>query len=190
MATLFDDVFDTEKQPGWKTPFCLPAGLSEYRLFRYLAKFCSGKSIVEAGTLYGSSAIAWSSNPAAQVDSLDVGAIRQTLKRQLPNLRFHRDVTMEFDYSKASIVYVDINHNGHDESQLYENVLKKQLANVLILFDDINLNGNMVNFWNSIKEEKYKLIGLGHVTVTGLVILGKPEGFDEFINAVREEYAR
>ncbi len=38
------------------------------------------------------------------------------------------------------------------------------------MLDDIKLNKSMVNYWDSIKEEKFDISHVGHHSGTGLVI--------------------
>jgi hypothetical protein len=50
----------------------------------------------------------------------------------------------------------------------------KNISKVFYLYDELNsnkgLNESMVDYWNSVKEEKYDISHVGHHSGTGLVI--------------------
>jgi len=61
-----------------------------------------------------------------------------------------------------------------DHDGIFEIHFHKYLQNIkykgLLMLDDIKLNKSMVNYWDSIKEEKFDISHVGHHSGTGLVI--------------------
>jgi hypothetical protein len=69
----------------------------------------------------------------------------------------------------CKIILLDTFHDGTFEKQFVDYLLSINYKG-MVLFDDIKLNNEMIDFWNSIKTEKYDISDLGHVTGTGLVV--------------------
>jgi hypothetical protein len=71
--------------------------------------------------------------------------------------------------------YIAENHiMPYIEKELKEKCLILSFADMLkinlMVRHDIKLNESMVDYWNSVKEEKYDISHVGHHSGTGLVI--------------------
>ena len=69
----------------------------------------------------------------------------------------------------AKIILLDIDpHDGVTEDYFYNRLLDFDFKGFLIC-DDIHINDGMMNFWNSIKKQKFDITDIGHWSGTGLV---------------------
>lgn len=149
-----------------KGQFYNTCGNEHYRLLNYL---CDGKqSVLDVGTYRGVSAIAMSS--AKQVVSWDV---ENLLKCNLPENVTNKvgDILSNYqDISdwKFEIILLDTYHTGEFESEFYQRLIDIGYKGLLIL-DDIHLNSQMENFWESIYHKKEDWTHVGHYSGTGLV---------------------
>jgi hypothetical protein len=69
----------------------------------------------------------------------------------------------------SSYILLDTFHDGTFEKQFVDYLSLIHWKGYLLL-DDIYLNNEMKNFWNSLDRDKTDLTSIGHITGTGLVI--------------------
>jgi len=154
---------------------------SHYKLCAYLSDLFEDKVIVEVGTMYGASALAFAANRKNKIITMDC-----TDRRKAEQFSNWEGFSIEFqccDINKAerhtdilnrlksaSVIFLDITHNGRDESRFYQ-LLNRIGYNGLLLLDDIHLQtyGDMESFWASIDKPKFDLTKVGHTSGSGLV---------------------
>lgn len=141
------------------------AGMYHYRLMAYLSSLFNGVTIADVGTSSGGSAFALAANPSNRVYSLDRVNCRQNDPTEVGNVRFvvddfYKPEIMD-EVTKASLISLDIQHEGPDEIYFYKELISRNWKGVLIL-DDIHLNRAMIDFWNSITHPKYDITEYGH----------------------------
>lgn len=159
------------------------AGIEAYKFYAYLSTLFDGIKIVEVGTRYGKSALAFSHNENNKVISFDI-LEQGASKIQRDNITF---VIADFtevggDWSKVDIIMIDVDpHDGIKEREFMKFLYSIGWEGLLIL-DDIlpnwpaNIQGanpvEMNNWWNSLTEEKYDVSDVGHFSGTGIVNMG------------------
>jgi predicted O-methyltransferase YrrM len=155
-----------------KILFSLKSGKEHYRLLSYLSKMFDNIKIFDIGTFEGSSAIALSENKTNFIVSYDVTDLKKT-DINIDNIEFKiGNVLKDNDLLKSQIIFIDVNHDGIFEKEIYFH-LKKNNYSGFIIFDDINLNKEMQNFWNVICKDEIKIevTHLGHWSGTGIIIM-------------------
>jgi hypothetical protein len=146
-------------------------GNEHYKLLAYISQQYENSNLLDIGTYKGCSALALSYNKSNTVTSFDIGNF-VNLSDIPSNIEFLiDDVTDEkyIDMVLASpFIMLDTVHDG-----LFERKLHSHLQNIkwegLLLLDDINLNDDMREYWQSITEDKYDVSKYGHWSGTGLV---------------------
>ena len=73
---------------------------------------------------------------------------------------------------KSKIILLDTFHDGTFEKEFF-NYLEDINYTGTLLLDDINLNKNMIEFWNSIDYDKDDITHIGHSSGTGSVYFEK-----------------
>jgi tRNA G37 N-methylase Trm5 len=144
-----------------------------YRLLTYISYLYDNELIIDAGTCQGHSCFALSQNKnnlvyTYDIDPKDITYITENYKNVTKKIL---DINLETDeiLESAKIILLDIDpHNGTMEKIFYDKLLSTKFNGFLIC-DDINLNGGMINFWNSIDKEKYDISEIGHWSGTGIV---------------------
>lgn len=152
--------------------FVLKSGQEHYRLLRYLAKKINS-DIVEIGTHCGTSAVALSADTSHNVFTYDICDIKQKDFSHLSNVQFiigdfMSDTNNKNNILNSKMIFIDAPHNGEFEFQCY-NWLIENNYNGITVWDDIYLNKEMQNFWNSVEHKKLDITKYGHVTGTGLI---------------------
>jgi predicted O-methyltransferase YrrM len=144
-----------------------------FRFLTYISYLYNNILILEFGTCHGFSCLSLSQNLSNTIFTYDVTFhdINYIIEKnsnvifKQMNALYENNVIL----SKAKIIFLDIDpHDGSQEIQFYNKLLTSNFSGILIC-DDIILNPGMVNFWNSIKKEKYDLTDVGHWSGTGLV---------------------
>jgi predicted O-methyltransferase YrrM len=147
------------------------------RLYAYLSTLFNDSVLLDVGTKFGNSAIAFSYNESNKVITYDIveWPCHSNLKKNNIELKienFMEDKTINYD--NVSIILIDV--DPHDGTQ--EPVMLKHLEEIgwsgLLLFDDIAWDDfpEMKKIWSSIEYEKYELTDVGHFSGTGLVNFG------------------
>lgn len=95
--------------------------------------------IIECGTARGGSSKSWASNPTNIVLTYDIAIKPSGRIDALPNVFYKilncNEINPEL-ISQASIIYLDINHNGDDEALFMERI-EPYFKGILVM-DDIN----------------------------------------------------
>ncbi|MFH1985902.1 MAG: hypothetical protein ABIL58_29050 [Pseudomonadota bacterium] len=144
-----------------------------YRLLAYLGTLYSGQTLFDIGTYRGYSALALAYHHANRVVSYDIeDRLSVNDRTALDTIEFViGDVLADDRLLNASLILLDIGHDGASERQIYDHLDRRGYRGVLAL-DDIHLNAAMKAFWGDITRPKQDLTRLGHVTGTGLVFFG------------------
>jgi len=145
-----------------------PAGKEHYRLLVYIGALYNKKILFDIGTYRCVSAAALSSTMTNKIKSYDIIKVLPG-NPILPNVfYFIGDVTKDNDLMKSPFIFFDVAHDGIYEKIFYEH-LKTIGWKGLLMLDDIKLGDKMIEFWNSITEEKYDISEKGHWSGSGLV---------------------
>jgi hypothetical protein len=142
-----------------------------YRLLTHLSSLYNYEKFVDVGTLKGSSALALSTNKNNKVYSFNIS--NQLDLRSIPeNIEFIVDDVINGKYDsilkESKLILLDTFHDGIFEKEFLNYLVNLQYKGILLL-DDIYLNLEMRNFWESIAFEKYDVTNIGHNTGTGVV---------------------
>ena len=157
----------------YKNYFLDKPSKEHYYLLAYFSLQHNNSTLLDIGTYKGCSSLALSYNPTNNVISFD---IREGLKRlwSTPeNIEYIVDDCSKEQYKdlvlSSPFIMLDTDHDG-----TFEIYFHKYLQDIgykgLLMLDDIKLNESMVDYWNSVKEEKYDISHVGHHSGTGLVI--------------------
>ena len=161
----------TESQ--FRSYFLDQPGKEHYRLLAYLSTQYNNATLLDVGTYKGCSAVALSFNPTNRIVSFDIEQGTISINSKPNNVDFIVDDILKKDYVKlilsSPLVLLDTAHEGPFEHQFYFHLCDIGWKGTLLL-DDINLNNEMRDFWESIKKEKHDLTSIGHHSGTGLVI--------------------
>ena len=153
-----------------KKYFLEKASQEHYRLLSYISLNNNGVKILDVGTYKGCSALAFSINPTNTIYSFDVAWFLDL--KDYNNFTFINDNVMLEKYKSLIIscpyILLDTLHDGKFEKSFYD-YLKNINYKGCLLLDDIKLNKEMVDFWNSINDEKYDISHIGHITGTGVI---------------------
>jgi hypothetical protein len=151
--------------------FYWPSGREHYRLLSKISTFFNNETIYDIGTNNGCSALALSENESNLVKSYDINfhdGVQFVVKKNISI--YLKNVLEESSFPNDSrFIMLDTDHDGKFEKIFY-NFLKENKYKGLLFLDDIHLNEDMKNFWESIIEEKYDLTSVGHNTGSGIVI--------------------
>lgn len=145
------------------------SGREHYRLLMYISTLLDDSIIFDIGTNKCMSAIALSYNKKNKVKSYDMLKILPE-NPKIDNIEFLLgDCTQDDDIKKSNFLFLDVAHDGIFENKLYLHLKNIKWSGILML-DDINLNKEMIEFWNQIEEKKFDITRLGHWCGTGMVI--------------------
>ena len=173
------DVIDLNKlsnsilESEFKQYFLDKSGKEHYRLLAYLSTLYSNKPILDIGTYKGCSSLALSYNSSNTIYSFDIGNYR-AIKDVPNNISYIIGNILDNSYNdtilNSPLILLDTHHTGEFERLFFNHLLKLNWKGWLIL-DDIYLNDEMVDFWNSIDKNKRDISHIGHFSGTGVVIL-------------------
>ena len=159
-----------------------------HHLYAFLSTLFDDSIILDVGSQYGNSALAFSYNESNHVISYEIDPwysnetyhtkTRRDIERD--NITW-RDIDFrddeDIDYEKVKIILIDIDPHGHkiagkeEELRMIEHLLEKGWSGVLI-FDDINKGCQMQDFWNELSIPGWTKIDvseLGHSSGTGIL---------------------
>jgi len=149
-------------------------GQEHYKLLAYYSMQFDNATLLDVGTYKGCSALALSHNPKNQIKSFDINPGLRNISDHPTNIEFIIDNILNKEYESlilsSKFIILDTDHLGEFEHEFYTHLRSIGYKGTLLL-DDIKLNPEMIEFWNSITDEKYDISNVGHVTGTGLVIL-------------------
>lgn len=158
--------------PEAKKYFLLHPGQEHYILLAYISTLYNNVLLYDIGTYRGCSALALSYNNNNKVKSLDIVDHKQIINSP-DNIEWivgnFMDQSIEEIHS-SPLIMLDIDHTGKTEKEILDFLVDNNWHGHLLL-DDIYLNDDMRQFWNSIKQQKYDLTTIGHFSGTGLVVL-------------------
>lgn len=161
-------MIDNDEYRGY---FISKSSIEHYRLMSYISLNNEGIKILDIGTLKGCSALALSINPNNEVNSFNLNNELQ-LNVKPSNINFFIDDILKSEYLElildSKYILLDTFHDGTFET-IFVNYLIQVGYKGYLLLDDIYLNKEMIEFWNSISKEKYDITNLGHSTGTGVV---------------------
>jgi len=173
--TVLDSInMDNSKQINnkeYQDYYTSPSSIEHYRLLSYLSNNISNSTLIDVGTLKGSSALALSVNQTNTVYSFNLS--NELELGFLPNnINFIIDDIMNEKYKstilESKVILLDTFHDGTFEKAFYD-YLKDINYKGILLLDDIKLNNEMVEFWDIITEDKSDISHIGHITGTGIV---------------------
>lgn len=147
-----------------------------YRLLTYLTNLLEDQTIIDAGTYQGLSCLCLAQNKKNKVLSYDISRVNAPFLEAYENVKLKTmDVNTELEevIKSAKLIILDVDpHDGFQEL-MFTNKLSQIKYEGFVLCDDIYLNKNMTDWWNSIKEPKYDLTDIGHMHGTGIICYGK-----------------
>lgn len=151
-------------------------GPQPYKLYAYLSTLFNNTTILDIGSEWGNSALAFSYNPSNHVISYDIedkGAEAITRENiTFKVMDFMQDDTIPWD--DVSIVMIDVDpHDALQEPVMLQYLYDKGWSGILI-FDDIgDMFQDMKHWFATVDEEKWELDHhIGHYSGTGLVNFG------------------
>ena len=143
-------------------------GAAHYRLLCLLSTWFNNTYIYELGSWSGGSALCLAYNKSNYVISYDVVHLVEV--KQQPNMEFRQG---DFEHDKqllqSPFIFIDVSHDGRLEKRIYDYLVKNNYKG-LTVWDDINLNPEMREFWASVTHEKRDLTKFGHYSGTGVII--------------------
>ena len=172
------------------------SGVEQYKLLAYMSTLLDNETILDVGTFEGGSALALSKNKTNNVVSIDISyQVNQDI--DLDNILFlegdilnhdeeiikiesnFRGRTLDKNYGKelidkSKLILYDTVHNGIVEKQFHDYLVESNWSGICI-WDDIkfrsngNLRTGMIDFWDSIENEKEDVTKYAHWTGTGMV---------------------
>ena len=142
------------------------AGKEHYKLLSYLSKEMGPSLIVELGTHYGTSSLAFAENKESVILTYDIVDRYKIKKRHQPNnvIRKVKNIFVEKQEAfllKADLIFMDTYHDGIFEKQVYDFLIENNYNGILLL-DDIHWSNEMINFWNKIEVKKHDITDIGH----------------------------
>lgn len=149
-------------------------GEEHYKILAYYSTQFNNSILLDIGTYKGCSALALAYNPTNQVKSFDIRPGLLSISGYPDNIEFLLDNIISKEYEalilSSKFIILDTDHLGDFEHEFY-NHLKTIGYKGILLLDDIKLNTPMMEFWESITDEKYDISNIGHHSGTGLVFL-------------------
>lgn len=147
------------------------AGREHYRLLSFVSSLFNNISIFDIGTHSGWSSFALSSNQSNKIVSYDID--NSMLNKEdfvhIKNIEFNLGLAhLDNRLLSSDIILLDVAHDGIYEKTVLDFLVEKNYKG-LLLIDDIHLNPEMLEFWNSIEMEKIDISSFGHISGTGLV---------------------
>lgn len=145
-------------------------GIEHYRLLAWLSIRHDHTHISDIGTYKGLSALALSYNGGSYITSYDVQNSLALYKGSWPhNVEFVLyNRLFSVNILKSTLIFLDITHNGTDEQQIIDFLIKNNWTGLLIM-DDIHHFPDLNKVWNKIELPKQDITYLGHWSGTGIV---------------------
>jgi predicted O-methyltransferase YrrM len=151
-----------------------------YRLLAYISSILpNGSKIFEIGTRWGVSAVALSNNKNVSVITCDIDDCIEDSPsvKDIPNVTcvIGDGFNLIDEHINAEVIFMDVDpHDGVQETRMINKLIECEYKGILFL-DDIHLNKEMNDFWNSIQLDKVDLTQFGHYSGTGIVFFGDQE---------------
>ena len=141
-----------------------------YNLLAYISNKIDNGIILDIGTHRGFSSLAFSINESNKIHTYDIRQMRGGIERNInpipENVKWNIKQILEDDDDltlllKSDLIFIDIDHKGKIETEIYEYLVSKNYKGIVLL-DDIYFNSAMIDFWNGIDIKKYDLTAVGH----------------------------
>ena len=169
----FDLSHLTNSQCPWKEWNVVPG--EHFKLCAYLSTKFNMTTIIDAGTSYGNSAIAFAHNPNNIVRTYDINNNDFDSFKQYSNIvPVIKDINTEDKeiLLKSPLIMLDIDPHDGAQEKVFSDLLTKIGYEGFMLCDDIHLNPNMQFWWDSLDKSTYDVTEIGHHHGTGLVCFG------------------
>lgn len=165
--------------PDYANYFMAGVGREHYNLLAHLtSQLPDGSTVVDIGTLNGSSALALSSNPNIKVISYDIvnnlpDPDKANSILHVPNIEYRlkdgiQDMKEYID--TAPLIFLDVDpHDGVQEKRFFELLIENNYKGIVVC-DDIHLNADMDALWDWIPKPKIDVTKYGHWSGTGIVL--------------------
>ena len=148
------------------------SGREHYRLLMHISSLYFNEVLFDIGINKCMSALALSYNQFNKIKTFDIVSILPENPKRFNIEYILGDSIEDKDIKNTPFIFLDVNHDG-----IYENIIYKFLKlinwNGLLMLDDIHLNDEMKEFWNSIEYKKHDITKIGHWSGTGIVEFGK-----------------
>jgi len=151
-----------------------------YRLLSYLTKNYHDIIIIDAGTSFGHSCKSLSQNRRNKIITYDITYRDFTFFKEYGNIEFKQlDINKESSeiIKSADIILLDIDPHDGDQEKKFTDYLIEIGYKGYVICDDIFLNQNMKNWWDSIGIEKYDITEIGHFSGTGIINFYQDKNF-------------
>lgn len=156
--------------------FLEEAGREHYKLIAYVASLFPDQTVYDIGTHFGGSSVALSTAEKTKIVSYDIVEMKQL--NWLPKNVDYRigDFRLDEEVLNSPFIFIDVDpHDGIQEKDFHKFFIDKNY-NGITLWDDINANNEMRDWWAGIEEtdkiKKIDLTKLGHWSGTGMIIYG------------------
>lgn len=149
-----------------------------FKLCAYLSTKFNMTTIIDAGTSYGNSAIAFAHNPNNIVRTYDINNNDFDSFKQYPNIvPVIKDINTEDKniLLKSPLIMLDIDPHDGAQEKVFSDLLTEIGYEGFMLCDDIHLNPSMQFWWDSLDRPTYDVTEIGHHHGTGLVCFGNVE---------------
>jgi predicted O-methyltransferase YrrM len=185
---IFSDIYKVDlselKQyidwcPAYAKYFMADVGREHYKLLSHLtSQLPDGSTVVDLGTLNGSSALALASNPNIKVVTYDIvnnlpdpNITKSILHMKNTEFRLKDGIQdMKAYIDMAPLIFLDVDpHDGVQEKRFFELLIENNYKGVVVC-DDIHLNADMDALWNWIPKPKIDVTKYGHWSGTGIVL--------------------
>jgi hypothetical protein len=143
-------------------------GQEHYRLLCLISTWFDNTHIYELGTYKGGSALCLAYNKSNYVISYDIENLIEVERQKNIEFRFG-DYRHDRQLLLSPLLFIDTVHDGVWEKDIYDYLTISNYKGITI-WDDIKLNDEMKNFWNSVTKEKYDISQFGHWSGTGVII--------------------
>jgi len=150
----------------------MSAGQEHYRLLRWISENYKNSVIAEVGTYMALSTVCLAWEKTNAVISYDVTYDYLKWKERPDNVACILMPPDQNGFPKsiinAGIIFIDTNHYGVMEKNVFDYLIANEWKGVLI-YDDIYLNDEMTAAWDYISVEKIDATSIGHVYGTGII---------------------
>lgn len=161
---------------SYRNYFLKEAGKEHYKLIAWVSSLFPGQTVMDIGTHYGNSSLAMSHPKDVKVVSYDIVEMKQ-LKQPFPTNCDYKIGDFKEDPVTLSspFIFIDVDpHDGIQEKDFHEWFLENNYKGIT-LWDDINCNPAMKDWWNSVDGsvvKKMDVSELGHWSGTGMIVYG------------------
>lgn len=154
-----------------------PAGVEHYRLLKWIGDNCENQEILEIGHYMGLGSMCLAHSGKNFVRTVDttftkshiVECPKNMTRKLVSNDRQIPAISVLYAHT---IIFIDAWHLGALERHIF-NMLRDAAWHGILIYDDIDLNQPMHDFWASVVPNRYlkKLdaTAIGHHTGTGII---------------------